>query len=84
MSEVEHIAQENAMKHRCRLCSVVVITPDSESGDPSSTLGTASIFPGRPFQGSARLLPDVMLELKHCASKLVRLASQILACSVNF
>ena len=34
------------MKHRCRLCSVVVITPDSESGDPSSTLGTASIFPG--------------------------------------
>jgi len=35
----EHLT---AFESPTRRCSVVVITPDSESGDPSSTLGTAS------------------------------------------
>ncbi len=39
-----YIQQKNRSGKTFRLCSVVVITPDSESGDPSSTLGTASIF----------------------------------------
>lgn len=39
-----HIGKENHPGKTFRLCSVVVITPDSESGDPSSTLGMASNF----------------------------------------
>jgi hypothetical protein len=38
------LLRNSGIKSIKRLCSVVVITPDSDSGDPGSTPGTTSYF----------------------------------------